>query len=294
MQSNTKQWSLISLVLALALVSVLYRVIGSYGYGHSSLMFVGIPTILALLLILSKPSRSTASQVFRGVTLFLLMVGILAWEGLICILMAAPIFYLSAFIVLWVLKRVRNRSVLRCVAVAPLLILALEGTNQYVSFNRDMSVEVIRTHNMSGEEFLEKISQAPVFESALPLFFRIGFPVPTHASAVGDYTRDKVVNYVVHFTGPEKLKNRLTVRGRRIAPNKIVFEFIDDSTKVGHWMTWQHASLTWVPQGEQISVTYKVDFQRNLDPYWYFAPIQFYAVNQAADYLLNTWSDGSD
>ncbi len=291
MKPNSKQWSLIGLVVALLITSITYRIISGYGHSHSGLMFVGLPAILSVLLILSNSnSASTSGQVFKGVTLFLLMMGILAWEGLICILMAAPIFYLLAFTVQWIVSLIKNISRMYSFAGVLIVFLALEGTHQSLELDRKNRVEIVRVFEMGESELLDQLSNAPDFSLSVPAFFRMGFPTPLACQAEGSFQEDDAVRYRVRFTGPKDFENELHVHATRVAHNEIEFDFVEDSTKIGSWMTWEKAFLEWVVEEETVIVTWSVVFQRNLDPYWYFSPIQNYAVGLASNYLLNTWT----
>jgi hypothetical protein len=292
MKESYKKWSLIWLVAALTFTSIAYRLIHGYGHSHNGLMFVGLPAILALLLILSGPCRTTCGQVFKGVTLFLLLVGILAWEGLICILMAAPIFYLIAFVIFGICSLIRDRTRLRSIAIVPIAVLAIEGTNSTLSFERNNRVEITRSYTTGELDVIAVVTQAPDFGQDLPAFFKAGFPVPLEASAAGDFERGNYVRHQVLFSGPESYENELIVHAKRVDENVIEFDFAKDSTKIGSWMTWQKATLKWEATEVGVDVSFIIDFERNLDPYWYFTPIQKYAVRHAGAYLLDAWFDG--
>jgi len=295
MKLTNKQWSLIGLVIVLTITSVVYRVIVAYDYPRSALMFVGLPAILSVLLILSNSSgASSTGRIFKGVTLFLLMVGILAWEGLICILMAAPIFYLFAFIVSGLASLVKNISRMYSFAALFIGMMAFEGTHQVVEFDRENRVEVIHVLEISELELLEQLSSAPDFSLALPSFFKMGFPAPVSCEAEGSFQNADEVRYQVYFTGPDDYGNELHVHARRVADNEIEFSFVEDSTKIGSWMTWKEASLRWDVEGDSVILMWNVEFRRRLDPYWYFSPIQNYAVKLASRYLLNAWTHESN
>jgi len=296
MKLNNKQWSLIGLVIALLLASITYRVISGFGASHTGLMFVGLPTILSILLILSGSNGTSPSgQVFKGVTLFLLMVGILAWEGLICIVMAAPLFYLVAFTIQWLISLIKNRSRMYSFATVFIAFMAFEGVHQSFEFERENNVSIAQVLTVNELELLEQISQAPNFDLDLPAFFKMGFPAPVECSATG-FLDEKAssAQYKVRFTGPKNYGNELHIRATRIARDEIEFDFVEDSTKVGSWITWKKASLKWAVEGEQVTVIWNVVFQRNLDPYWYFSPVQNYAVKLANHYLLNAWINESN
>lgn len=86
--------SLVLLVIAFALVYSVFTILMSSSYRYTSLLFVGLPAILAVIITLSPPAKSTHAAVAKAITLMLLLTGIFAIEGLICILVAAPLFYL--------------------------------------------------------------------------------------------------------------------------------------------------------------------------------------------------------
>ena len=90
---------LLGVVLSFAIVSLGYRVMFMAHLETTSLLFVGIPTAIAVLLVLTVQPKSALATARASVTLMLLLSAILFGEGLICILMAAPLAYLVAAIV---------------------------------------------------------------------------------------------------------------------------------------------------------------------------------------------------
>ena len=47
--------------------------------------------------------------------------------------------------------------------------------------------------------------------------------------------------------------------------------------------------MTWTAlDAETTQVTWRIDSERRLDPAWYFAPWQRYAVGLSAEYLIDT------
>src|SRR5258707_9336843 len=79
-----------------AIFSLLLRLVYYTHNETTALMFVGIPTVLAVLLALSPAAVSPAGIAAKGVTIGLLISAILFGEGVICVLMAAPIAYIIA------------------------------------------------------------------------------------------------------------------------------------------------------------------------------------------------------
>jgi len=282
-------WAMLGLIVAIALASVTYRAIAFSDYPKSGLMFVGLPTILAILIALSGQSKSPTTQIFKGTSMFLLIVLIFAWEGFVCVLMAAPIFFTVALIVSWLCERARKRDRLSCLGLIPIALLSFEGTGSLLSLEREHSVHTSKIISISKTELLEKLALAPSFDSKIPTIFRLGFPIPKTAESSGALATDHAMTYFIQFSGPPEYGNTLHVRTTQFAQNQINFQFPSDSTKISDWLTWKEASISWTDTEQGLEVNLELKFQRNLDPVWYFGPLQQYAVERAGNYLLESW-----
>ncbi len=70
-------------------------------------------------------------------------------------------------------------------------------------------------------------------------------------------------------------------------PGYVRFETITDSSKLLQWVRWQSSEVNYSSVDRtHTRVTWNISFDRQLDPYWYFAPWEEFAVRQAADYLI--------
>ena len=78
-------------IIILAAISITWRLLAGSGLRGSGLLYIGLPTALAVLLAYLPTPGSATGRIMKGITLFLLLVGILLIEGLICILVAAPL-----------------------------------------------------------------------------------------------------------------------------------------------------------------------------------------------------------
>src|SRR5215469_9551510 len=94
-----KKLTLVGICLTFAVISIAGRLIYLHHLETTSLMFIGVPTVLAVLLALSVRPKSVMATVMTGVTFVLLLSSVLLGEGFICILMAAPIFYVAGAII---------------------------------------------------------------------------------------------------------------------------------------------------------------------------------------------------
>jgi hypothetical protein len=200
--------------------------------------------------------------------------------------MASPLFYLAGIVVGVVMDENRkNKNVkLSCLALI-LLPMALEGVVPGLSFNRAQTVEVSRVVDAPVVAVEQQLAQSPEIAKALPRALRIGFPRPLNAWGQGLDIGD---SRTIHFAGAEgDPPGDLTMRVAARRPGYVRFETISDSSKLTQWIAWDGSEVEWKAVDQQHTlVTWRVHFERQLDPAWYFAPLERAAVHEAAKYLI--------
>ena len=172
---NSAQWMIAAFLLtALILGALFYWLVRGMGFGHTSLMFVGIPVVLAIILVLAPTPRSATGSILRGMTLALLIVAPLVGEGYLCILLASPLF-LAVGLVVGVLvdsSRANRSTTLSCIAIV-FLPLSLEGIVPQLTHNRTQSVEATQMVNASAAQIEAALAQSPnIATGAAPLSTR--------------------------------------------------------------------------------------------------------------------------
>ena len=93
------QWGLAGFVLFLFLCSVSLRIVYAHKLETTAVMFIGLPAGLAIFMSLLPRSKSALGSAMKGTTIGLLISAVLFGEGIICVLMAAPIAYFIAALV---------------------------------------------------------------------------------------------------------------------------------------------------------------------------------------------------
>lgn len=281
------QWWLISLIVAFMAGSALYRFLIDRHMGQSSAMFLGIPAVLAILLALTPGAKSLTGGILKGITLALLVVAPLVGEGYVCILFASPLFYLVGAVVGVVLDSLRKadrKTTVGCIAIL-LAPMCLEGVSPQFAFNRSEAVEAVAVVDAPVSAVTAVLAQSPAINAPLPTFLRIGFPRPLAAHGEGlslGSTR------TIHFAGaegdpPGDLILRITER----KASYVRFETVSDTTKLTQWLRWQSSEVSWrAIDPQHTTVTWRIQFDRQLDPAWYFAPWERTAVHEAARYLI--------
>lgn len=276
------------LCLAVGIASVLYRVLVLGQKEQSAMMFIGLPTALAMLITFLPRSSSATGMIMKGITLFLLLLGILFIEGFICILMAAPFFYAIGFIVGVFADKARARREferrLRVLVFPALALMSLEGIAGFLSFPRDEVVTVSHETSLTPAAAREQLAHGPDFAlSELPPFLKLGFPAPVRIHGTGVETGD---TWLIHFAGGEGKPGDLTAEVIASDATHIRIVRVADTSHIAHWLDWQEAEWTIQPTAAGSRVTLSMRYRRLLDPAWYFKPIERYGVRKAGEYFL--------
>jgi hypothetical protein len=281
-----QQWSLLFLIMAVAGGSVAYRLIVYRRLEQTSLMFIGVPTILAVWLALTPKTKTVTGGILKGMTIALLIAAPLLGEGFICVVMAAPLFYGVGILVGVTTDSMRKkRGAVSCLLLL-LVPMSLEGVTPGLSFDRAEAVQVSQVVQASPEEVRLALAYSPRIGAPLPMFLRLRFPRPTEAQGTGLQIG---AQRIIHFAGGEGRPGDLVLRVAESRPGYVRFEAVSDHSKVAHWLAWKSSEVKWNGvNANETQVTWTLHFQRRLDPAWYFGPWERYAAGLAAGYLIET------
>ena len=282
------------LVGVLVVASVAYRMLDHAGLEQTTLLFIGLPALLALMIVkYSDTPKSSYMAVFRAITLFLLLSAVLFGEGVICVLMTAPIFYAIGALVVFILGLVKKDRKEAdddtldsgMFAFGFFLILVMFGI--YGDIQEKPMQSVSFTKIVSGDVSLGRLNDSVDLMADLPGFFEIGFPKPTKLEGEGLDIGD-IRN--ISFRSTTKGVGILQLEVVALDDDKIIFKQVADDSHISHWMTWNtiSVSLNHLPQGDT-EVTWTSTFQCELGPAWYFVPIERFAVRLSSAHLLNTY-----
>ncbi len=275
------------IVMAIALAGVMYRIIAGKHLEQTALLFVGIPAVLAVIVAATPRAKSAIGAIMKAITLGLLLSGPFLGEGFICILMAAPIFYLIGAIVGLAIQAGRRNSkssMISCLVLLGLLPMSSEGTHPRLSFNREETVQASRVVGGSAVEVELALSSSPRTDLRLPFYLRLGFPRAVEAHGSGLKPGDQ---RSIHFAGGEGHPGDLLMKVTESSPGHVRFVAMADKSKVAHWLDWEAAEVDWkAVDGSHTQVTWTLHYRRLLDPAWYFRPWERYATRLAADYLI--------
>lgn len=278
---SRKQIALIGLVLSLSVGVFLYRWLIANKLEQTSALFIGLPAVLAIALSL-VPAKSVTGMTVQGTLVFLLMSGIVLGEGLVCILMASPLFIGIAVIVGRFVQKFENPNKGRFFAFVFLLPFTLEGIHPLFTFSRHQEVVIKKEFTISSSEIEKSLARRLELKTNLPLFLRLGFPIPSRSKGEGLALGSKRCLY---FSGGEGQPGETCVQVTSRGHNRIVFEKTKDESHISHWLNWKKSIISWKKsENNKMEISWMITYDRALDPAWYFAPFEKYAVRLVGEY----------
>lgn len=300
-----KIWWLTLLILSLV-GGLMIRGLNYGGHGTTALVYIGLPWLVALILALtarfdSEPEESGENtegfKVVRGSLIVMLGSSVLLGEGFICVLMFLPIYL---FVVLlsvgtkWVKERHPSKnSKLHPIHLSPLLIgfSALEGTHPDLSFERQSSVTVQQVTSVDKEQLWANLHEPMVLNHTSSGGLSKLFPQPVQID-IDTYELGAV--HKVHYRYARWLwtnvhEGTLELRIIESTNNAISAEVVNNSSYLANYLDIERLRLTITdqPTGSSL-VALSIDYQRTLDPAWYFAPLMRLALEGSASHIIQT------
>ncbi|MGW9556513.1 hypothetical protein ACWGSK_18595 [Nocardiopsis sp. NPDC055551] len=302
---STARWILAGIfALGVFPLLVLLRVTSLGGLDQTALFYVGLPVVLALIVVLSARPQSAVGVAMAITTVMLLLSGPLLGEGLVCLVIAAPLIYGLVARITWLGVAVSGRDRYgphAFVAVPVLFALTLEGVAGLSLLPRDDTGTGSALIDATPEQVAAALAAPPAY-GAPEAFFLSAVPFPEPVEAVGEGL-EVGEGRLVHFTPrttlalddePTPRTMELEVTESRIDDDggRVVFDVTEDTT-LARWLDLRTATAIWEREGDDTRLTWEFDYSRTYDPSWYFGPIQAYATDLAAAYLADTFAEAA-
>ena len=290
---------LIFFLIMIALASLGVRALAGYHFHESALLYVGIPFVIALVLIVVRPASAAnwkKRYLIRLTDAFIIMFGssVVLFEGFVCVAMFIPIYLiimLMMFTFEWFDQRVKQKgrkNLSMHLLPALLLFSSFEGVSHETSFNRNESVSVTRVVSASVEEIKYNLQQPMELQTKRPWFLHL-FPMPYEINAgslnAGDIHEIKFRYYRWFVTNAHEGKMLLEIS--KVEDFHIKTTFLEDTSYFSNYLHLKNTEIFLEPlDSSQTRVTLRIDYVRSLDPYWYFSPVSRYGVSKTADFLI--------
>ncbi len=284
----------------MAILSITVRILIEYNFHTTSLLYVGIPFVTAIILILIRsPQESTNfKQRYKNriIDAFIIMLGssILLFEGFVCVVMFMPI-YLIVIMIMFIVNLRRERAKIQnknnlAVHILPIIIIlsAFEGVSPQLSFDRYEHVSASKVVNASIADIKNNLTLPMNLQTSRPWFLNL-FPMPYDIKAgtlsPGDVHEIHFKYYRWFFTNLHK--GRMLLEISEVENNRIKTTFLDDTSYIANYVKLNGTEINMSPIDDgHTKITLTISFERKLDPYWYFAPVERYAIKKTAEFLI--------
>jgi hypothetical protein len=286
-----------SIIAAVAIASFMYRFLVAHNLQQTAALFIGIPSLIAIVVVFGVAPRSATGTACKAVTIGLLVSMVFLQEGMLCVLMSAPLFYAVAIVIVALARLARgpeSHSITHSLAVLLIVIpLSLEGVTPMSTVGRHESVTEAKVIHAPTDAVARALFAQPRFERRLPVYLRAGFPMAesTEIRTVGNETRwvIRVRGGEMRLNGMEPREGDLVLALEEQRPGLLRWRAVSDSSHMTHFLFWREIVVTWeAVTPESTRVTWTLQYDRGLDPAWYFGPMERYAVGLAAGYLIDT------
>ena len=286
--------SLVGVIGVLAAASVAFRLMVGTGLEQTAALFIGIPALLACA-ALFIPTSTAVGVACKAVTVGMLISLVFLGEGVVCVAMSAPLFYLIAVVVGGAIEAMRRSrggesahrtfSLLALLAIGP---MSLEGVTPLTTIARDETVSETRVVHASADAVAAAIRQQPRFDRTLPAYLGIGFPRPTFTWIDERHWIIRMRGGEMRLDGMEPQAGNLHLQIDEQGPGRMRWRAVSDNSHMTHFLDWRSSQVEWQAiDGGTTRVTWTLSYRRGLDPAWYFGPMERYAVGLAAGYLID-------
>jgi hypothetical protein len=287
------------LIAAVAVASLAYRLLVAHRLQQTAALFVGIPALLAIVVVFAVSPRSAIGVACKAVTVGLLVSLLFLGEGMLCVAMSAPLFYAIAVGIAAVMDAAHRRNekpvttLLSCFVLLAIVPMSLEGVTGYTTLNRDESVTVSRIVLGSPQAVERALFEPPRFNRLRPLYLRAGFPSPVSTrierSSGGARWVIQLRGGEMRLDGMEPRTGDLVLQLEESRPGLVRWRAVSDSSHMTHFLDWREAIVQWEPaDAHTTKVTWTLRYRRGLDPSWYFGPMERYAARLAAGCLIDS------
>lgn len=297
----TKQVPLSLIILALtAFMSLTIRLLSNYNWDKSALLYVGIPFVIAAALCLIPLPKPDGRWKWRYINLVVVSMiiflasSVILFEGFICVIMFMPLYFgviLIVFLIHFLTHKYKHRKTGQLFShVLPLLIIisAFEGTHQSLSFERKQQAMVSKIIPANIDAIHHKLSQPVILDKERHWFLSM-FPMP-HTVVSGSMEPGAI--HETHLTYHRWFitnthSGKIVFKIDESSRNQITTNFVEDSSYLSTYLKFNRSEINLLPiDDENTQVTFIIEYERLLDPAWYFHPLQKYGVQKGAEFLF--------
>jgi len=288
-------------LLILGAVTLLTRLVLDSRFATTSLFYCLVPYIIGVILYVFVPQPKGWFKVKRigrhllATIIVMLASSAILFEGFLCVLFAAPIYILFALLAFAVMpnredpERFKKADVFK-VSFVPLavLVISVEGLTDTTSFPREEAITRTQTLNLTPEQIHANLARPVHLEEGRSKFLSI-FPLPDRVDAPAFAQGQTHTAYFTYrrwgFTNVHRGETQLHIK--TVEPLLVETEITKNTSYFSNYLTIHGTQIKMTPQADgATAVSLTIRYRRDLDPAWYFGPLQRRAIRESADYLL--------
>jgi len=264
----------------IGLLALWFKYLTHKGVYNSAMLYVLVPYVVSVLITIfrsAKPPKGLFKEFLSHVL------------TAITILFSAPIYLIIVSLTYMLVALFGGINKKYSLAI-PVLFFAfsLEGTTNTLSLSRENIVEITQTTHLTVAEIKSNLAKPFDLNKERNWLIAI-FPMPYHIEAGSLKEGDVHTVYTRYHrwfvTNTHEGKAELLIE--KVSENKIKTRVLSDDT---YFSTYLHGSGTeielWPNELGGTDITLTINYRRNLDPAWYFHPLQKYGVTKMGEFLI--------
>ena len=271
-------------------------------FANSALLYLALPFTISLLLhhLVGYPENRDALGRYlnhlRNATIIMLATSAVLFEGFICVLMFMPIYFLAisigySFSLLLERSR-RHRGSRIGIYTLPIVVavLSFEGVAPETTFQRATDVTFRAVVQADIQSLKANMARPIVFDRPRHWFLSV-FPLPSRVEAgslaPGDVHRLHFVYKRWFFANVHRGDMRLRIE--EVGKDHVRTTIVDNSSYLANYLKLEGTRVRFRRLDDRrTEVSLTITYQRGLDPAWYFGPLQRFAVERSAKYLVES------
>ena len=263
---------------------------------HSGLLYIAWPFALSLALYYFTPHTDGKSwkkrfwNNLRISMIILLASSVMLMEGYVCVVMFLPIFFffvLVAFFAFYAYHRFGKGSIQAQIIPFIVVLASLEGVTNATTFNRYNEVTYSQVVQTDIGTIKERLERPPEPQGKRHWILAL-FPMPrTIGSVVLEEGAVRTYEFEYHrWFAANTHSGQINVTFVEVSNNRVKTT-IEDTSYISGYLKLHGTELTLEPVSETATrVTLNIEFDRMIDPVWYFEPLQRFAVEKSARYFI--------
>ena len=274
-----KNWktTLNILFVVIVIFVIGYKVINHVELKTTSALFIGMPTLIGLLIVNLTQTRSSYGMTVKASLIILCLIAPILGEGSICIIMMAPLFLAMNLLIVFIYKKI-NKCLCTLIAFLPFFV----GLVEKDSLKKEQALLQVTTETIVGgnvEKWHYAIERPIHLSKDIPFFLKLGFPLPSKIVNNGSQLSiffDKGGKWAV-----EKIWDK----------NVFKYSLVKDTSKISSWINIRDSIIEIsVIDNNKVLIRQTTSYYSKVFPRWYFHPFQEIAIKQVHRLAISSWN----